>query len=128
MLLLSLVVIVAAFALEVLPDQRVALRGAQAAVLPPMCLTHELTGVDCPGCGLTRSFVHLAHGDWWESWHVHHLGWLLAAAVVLQVPYRVYCLRAGRQALPAWVGTWFGYVTIGLLLANWLVTRVLDWG
>ena len=127
MLLLAIFVIVAAFGLQVLPDDQVSLRGFDQATLPPTCLTRELTGIDCPGCGLTRSFVHLAHGDFQSSWQVHHVGWLLALAVALQVPYRVYCLRGGRHSLPAWVGTWFCCVTIALLLANWVVARLLGW-
>src|SRR5688500_14697882 len=35
--------------------------------LPPLCSWKSLTGVDCPGCGLTRSFIALAHGQWRES-------------------------------------------------------------
>ena len=50
-------------------------------------------GVSCPGCGLRRSFIYLAHGDWDASWQSHRLGWLLAAMVALQIPYRIHGLR-----------------------------------
>jgi len=29
----------------------------------PLCAFHELTGLYCPGCGTTRAFHHLLHGD-----------------------------------------------------------------
>lgn len=29
----------------------------------PACPLHALTGLNCPGCGLTRGFHALAHGD-----------------------------------------------------------------
>lgn len=29
-----------------------------------ICGIHRLTGLPCPGCGLTRAFVSVAHGDW----------------------------------------------------------------
>lgn len=29
----------------------------------PMCAMRDVLGLPCPGCGLTRSFIHLAHGD-----------------------------------------------------------------
>ena|SRR5258708_6839940 len=29
----------------------------------PRCAFHELTGLQCPGCGTTRALHHLLHGD-----------------------------------------------------------------
>ena len=48
--------------------------GGQIGHLPSLCLFYRLTGLPCPGCGLTRSFVCLAHGHFWESLHWHPLG------------------------------------------------------
>lgn len=30
---------------------------------PRLCLFKNLTGMECPGCGLTRAFSHTMHGD-----------------------------------------------------------------
>jgi hypothetical protein len=30
----------------------------------PICQFHRLTGLNCPGCGMTRSLYALLHGDW----------------------------------------------------------------
>jgi hypothetical protein len=90
--------------------------------LPPMCGSRALFGVECPGCGLTRSFVALASGDLAESIRLHRVGWLLAAAVVLQIPYRIYALRELRTKAPqrTWP-TWFGNGLIAILILNWLI-------
>src|SRR5258706_14460426 len=29
----------------------------------PVCLFHELTGLNCPGCGMTRALYALLHGN-----------------------------------------------------------------
>ncbi len=48
--------------------------GGQIGHLPSVCLFYHLTGLPCPGCGLTRSFVCLGHGRFGEALHWHPLG------------------------------------------------------
>jgi len=31
---------------------------------PNLCLVKAISGKECPGCGLTRAFFHLLHGEW----------------------------------------------------------------
>jgi len=35
----------------------------------PVCQFHQLTGLNCPGCGMTRSAYSLLHGDWRTALH-----------------------------------------------------------
>ena len=47
----------------------------------PVCQFHRLTGLNCPGCGATRSAYALLHGEWREALHdnalfVGGLAWL----------------------------------------------------
>lgn len=121
-LLISLAVVALAFLLEVRTDQRVFLRGFPELPLPEMCLSRSWLHVECPGCGLTRSFVYLAHGHWSESWHVHRFGWLLALTVAAQIPYRLVALRTGNAApLGTTFPRIFGWTLIALLAINWLM-------
>lgn len=122
MLAIAVLVLLASFGLEVRSDQRVAARGLPNIPLPPTCPLHEFTGCSCPGCGLTRSFVHLAHGDVQASLNVHRLGWLLALAVVAQIPFRLVTLRwPDREILSLANRRRIGLVLITLLIANWWI-------
>jgi hypothetical protein len=111
-----------AFAMRVLPDDRVAVRGLARFPLPQVCPSRTWLGLNCPGCGLTRSIIHLAEGDWRASWHDHRLGGLLAAAIALQVPYRLLALRRPERCriTPGWQAL-LGYALVVLLIGNWLL-------
>ena len=122
MLGISVAVIVLSFALQLNPAGRVRASWLPFDSLPPLCGSRAIFGVNCPSCGLTRSFVALASGDVAESFRLHRIGWLMALAVVLQVPYRawgLYELRRGVLSDRAWP-TWFGNVLIAALILNWL--------
>jgi hypothetical protein len=118
----SLVALIASPLLEVYPEERVGLRGHPDLLLPPTCPSRVWFGVSCPGCGLTRSFVHLARGDWVASTACHRLGWLMACVAAVQVPYRLAAL-AGRERflLPERAARWVGRTLIALLIGNWVV-------
>ena len=121
MLGLAVCIIAASFALRLRDTQTVGVKWL-GVDLPPMCGSRVLFGIECPGCGLTRSFVALAAGDLQQSLEFHRVGWLLAAAVVGQIPYRIYALRElrFRTVQRAWP-IWFGYLLVGTLIVNWLV-------
>ena len=91
--------------LQELPDGRVVVsRACRRFRLPQTCFSRSWLGVKCPGCGLTRSIIHLAEGDWQASWRDHRLGGLFAIVIALQIPYRLLALRGrtARCSSPRW--------------------------
>jgi len=127
MLGIATFVVVMAFALDVLPGgTRVAFHGLHQWPLPQTCVFRTATGRNCAGCGLTRSFILLAHGHFRESVHMHRLGWLMALGFLVQFPYRLLSLwRPDRPLLPQPVPEVFGWGLVVVLFANWLAGMVV---
>jgi hypothetical protein len=121
MIVIALIVVVMAYLLCVRTDGRVAFRGFNGWVLPESCMSYSVFGVSCPGCGLTRSIIELSRGHFASSLHYHRLGWLMALAIVLQLPYRWLSLRLGRPPLGTMLPKAFGYSLIAGLVVNWLL-------
>lgn len=67
--------------------------------VPPLCVFKNLTGADCPGCGLTRSFTYMGHFDPRAAFDRHWLGPALYALVAAQVPFRAW--RMWKRRRPA---------------------------
>lgn len=95
LLTLSLCVLAAAAILTVRGAEQVALFGF---TLPEICFWRRFLGIECPGCGLTRSFVSLGHGQWRAAWEFHMLGPALFALVAIQPPYRLWRLWRARES------------------------------
>lgn len=122
MLAVSAGIVLLSLLLVARADGRVAFGFLPRYPLPESCGSRLWFGVACPGCGLTRSLVHLAHGDWSKSLRAHRLGVLMAVVILLQFPYRLVCLARGGRAPfgTVWPRT-FGAVLIAALIGNWLI-------
>lgn len=127
MLVVSAIIVAASLILQVHGSESVLVRG-WGLQLPPLCMSWALFEIRCPGCGLTRSFVLLAGGQWEESLAMHRVGWVLALSVLLQFPYRLAGLFGGPRLRPDPLGRifprLFGYALIGALLGNWLLEQI----
>ena len=57
----------------------------------PICLLHRLTGLDCPGCGMTRAVHSTLHGKIAEAFRFNPLGMLAlpltAGWLLLRIPH-----------------------------------------
>lgn len=49
------------------------------------CSFHALTGLSCPGCGLTRAFCAISHGHFRDAWSLHPFSFPLYAALLAGV-------------------------------------------
>jgi hypothetical protein len=88
--------------------------------LPEVCTIKRLEWGECPGCGLTRSFVLGVRLDP-EAFRLHPAGPLLLLVVVAQLPYRVYRLRRRRRLVES------GLVDLGWSRSRRLARAAL-WG
>lgn len=86
--------------------------------LPELCYWRMMFELPCPGCGLTRCFISLAHGEVARAWQFQPVGCLIFAGVVLQFPYRGWQILRLRRGVPDRAPPW-------IIVAAWLVVPAL---
>lgn len=90
----------------------------QAVSGPVLCPVRLLTGLPCPGCGLTRAWVFAMHGDLARALSANPFVLVtLPAAVVLVV---VVSVAAVRRRPPPDVRPLLSSLLVRVLLAGWL--------
>lgn len=71
------------------------------------CPFYLLTGLPCPGCGMSRALVLLAQGRAWDALIMHPFSWLLAGAALAALPWLLWDLLHGRGGFFAlWAKPW----------------------
>lgn len=46
------------------------------------CPFRKLTGVPCPGCGMSRAWLAVLHGNFKEAFHYHPLFWIIPVLMI----------------------------------------------
>ncbi|HRI11492.1 MAG TPA: DUF2752 domain-containing protein [Verrucomicrobiota bacterium] len=64
----------------------------------PRCWLHQMTGLQCPGCGATRALHALLNGHWEQAFHYN-------ALLVMALPVVVW--MAVRGFFGWWTGRWW---------------------
>lgn len=82
-----------------------------------VCPFRALTGLPCPGCGMTRAWISLLHGDLSAAFRFHPFFW--AVPVLL-----VFLLTDGRpkidRAVPiAVAGGWILFALLRMVIPAW---------
>ena len=127
--LLIAVVVIAGSSLLRIQDGREVIVPILDKPLPGTCTFLRFTGIPCPGCGLTRSFISIGHGDFVGAWRFNPAGLFFFAVVAFQIPYRILQIvriRRGDQehrfvAFDSWVLV--GLVVV--LLLQWVSAILL---
>lgn len=114
------------FVLAIDADGRVAAGGMR---LRGFCLARDVFDTPCPGCGLTRAFVRIAHGDWAAAFEMNRLGFAMFLLLALQVPWRLFLLTAKPKLTPR-EERLLGVIPRILLVAlamNWIWNATHGW-
>ena len=87
----------------------------------PRCMFHEITGLQCPGCGSQRAFHSLLRGDFSAAWHYNALFVLELPLLVLLVA--AWDLRSRIPVLHRVLNSRSVILTILAIIILWTIFR-----
>lgn len=81
------------------------------------CTIRSITGLPCPGCGLTRALLLFLRGDLAGAWVMHPLFWLAipVLATILTFMIRDPAKLYSRKATYAWIGVAALFIIVYLI-------------
>ncbi len=66
-----------------------------------LCLFQNLLGIDCPFCGLSRSFIEIAHFNFSQAINYNGAGVAFFLFLIFQIFYRAYLMLRPYRRTPS---------------------------
>jgi hypothetical protein len=90
----------------------------------PRCYFHELTGCHCPGCGATRCFGALLHGNLAQAAAYNVLLLVCLPYIALLVANGFWYALRGRPAISVKLPDWVFRVAVVVMFLFWIVRNL----
>ena len=96
--------------------------------LPDVCAMRRMTGIGCPGCGLTRAFIEIARGQFAAAWHMNPASYLMFPLVLAQIPWQlvqIFRIRSGKSPIRFSIN-WLAFVLLACLMGQWIIRLAMS--
>lgn len=92
----------------------------------PSCLFRKFTGLDCPGCGMTRGTIALLHGRFMEAFAFNPVGMILLPLAMIALGIEVLGWVRGKP-MPFRIvpGRWGATVIAVVVIVFWIVRNLV---
>ena len=104
------------------------MQGGPHARWLPGCLFHRLTGLHCPGCGMTRASHALLHGHLAAAFRFNPLGMILLPMALVGVGFDLLAWVRGKPlALAPRIGGRWAWLVVFLIFGFWILRNIPVW-
>lgn len=85
----------------------------------PLCPFRELTGLPCPGCGMTRAFCAIGHGEFGKALALNPFSFVFYGAALALLGWPLARRRFPGALARVVQSRWFAGLPLALVLAMW---------
>lgn len=90
------------------------------------CIFYEITGLKCPGCGITHMCISILHGDLRAAMQYNFIiFWLSPLFLYIMGDYLLRYIRTGTFKVLKWQSILL-YIMIGVLVLFGIVRNIYD--
>ncbi len=96
--------------------------------LPESCTSRLLLGINCPACGLTRGFISISHGRFFDAWSFNPAAYLVYLFFVVQIPWQSLQVWRVRNGLRPIDQIWTYVLPVAMaaaLLIQWIIRSLI---
>ena len=80
------------------------------------CINKKMFGIDCPGCGIQRSFVHVVKGEFQDAFHLYPAIFTLILLILFFILNKRFKFKFGKKI----IGT-LAVINIAVIIVSYII-------
>ena len=80
------------------------------------CGAKKYFGIDCPGCGVQRSVVHVAKGEFTEAFHMYPAIFTLILLAAFMIANRKFKFSFGKKIILT-----LAYINVAIIVVSYII-------
>lgn len=80
------------------------------------CMNKKLFGVECPGCGVQRSLVHVTKGEFSEAFYMYPAIFTLIILVVFMLLNKGFKFKFGRKIILT-----LAFINVAIIIVSYFI-------
>ena len=91
------------------------------------CLFHKVTGLYCPGCGITRMIVSMFKGEFYQAFRYNMVMFVLFPFFIFFIVDYLFSVIRKKDALFRKIPSIILYILIGILILFAVLRNIFPW-
>ena len=91
------------------------------------CVFNEITGLYCPGCGLTRMLKSMLKLDFYQAFRYNPLMFIFFPFIIYMIIDYIYCFYKKKKSKFKTLPQWFWNILFIITILYWILRNIIPW-
>lgn len=91
------------------------------------CVFNEITGLYCPGCGLTRMLKSMLKLDFYQAFRYNPLMFIFFPFIIYMIIDYIYCFYKKKKSKFKTLPQWFWNILLIITILYWILRNIIPW-
>ena len=91
------------------------------------CVFNEITGLYCPGCGVTRMLKSMLHLEFYQAFRYNPLLFIFSPFILFMIINYIYCYYKKKKSLLFTMPKWILIILLIIVFSYWILRNIIPY-
>ncbi len=91
------------------------------------CIFNEITGLYCPGCGVTRMLISMIKLDFYQAFRYNQLLFIFSPFILFLIINYIYCTFKKKESIYKKIPEKVWYILLTITIIYWILRNIISY-